>query len=508
MLHEGMPVVVDSIAAFEHDKPHDECGVFGIYAPGMPVGQMAFFGTIAQEHRGASGSGISYYNPADGKMVLYKGLGKVREAVPEMLPVDGVTLAEKAGSHLALGQNRYSTDPSNDVAATQPFPLLRTGGMVVNNGNVESLASLAAEYGISPNTAPSDSGLVADIFDKRLFELGDMKAALSEVLPKVRGAYCLVIAYKGSLIGVRDPQGVHPLSLGTFRDGKGGVIASETTAFAGFGLAENDIRDIQPGEAVIIGEHGIESFQFADPVPAAHCLFEHIYFGDEGSVLNGSHNRGARYIMGRLLAGVVPVEADMVVGVPNSGLPFAEGYADASGIPLVAAIRKNPRVSRTFILRGEERDAALARKFDIDEGAVAGQRLVVVDDSTIKGNTPRSFAGRLWDAGAVELHFRFGAPPYVSPCNLGMDTCDPSELVAMDRSNDEIAAALNATSVAFNSFAAVEGAINSARTSPTTPSLLGKFCRGCTMGEYPITVPESLQIDQRRQLGVHVLAHS
>ena len=478
----GEEALPNCSAPFEVDKPADECGVFGIIAfNGQPVGVIAYGAALAQKHRGASATGMAYHDPIESHTVIEKGLGGPMEAIPSLAPRDGLTPADIVKSPLAIVQNRYSTDPNDDIRGAQPFRGSNTGLIIAHNGHFQGLAPVAAKYGVDISRAPSDSGAWTTIIDEHLAKTGDIRATLKELLPQVGGAYCLTLAYGGALIGVRDPQGVHPLVMGTFPNNGGAVFASEAVAFKGLDL--ETIRDVAPGEAVIVDKNGIDSFRFADPAPE-HCLYESVYTSHEDGVTNGSSNRRARENMGRYLADVLPVDADIVVGVPDSGIPVAKGYADASGCPESPAITKNHhQAPRTFLLRGEERDRALAMKFSIDADAVRGQRLVVVDDSSIKGNVSRQIVRQLREAGASEIHLRFAGPRYESPCPRGMDTSVIDELVAHGRTDAEIAEILGADSVAFNSFDTVEKSIDEARIDPRSASLIGKHCSMCVLGE-------------------------
>ncbi|MDB5170360.1 MAG: amidophosphoribosyltransferase [Candidatus Saccharibacteria bacterium] len=538
MAHEGKPVEANSIAVFEQphaqpeiDKPQDECGVFAMSAPDdFPAGAVAWKAGVLQEHRGHSGSGMAFINPDTSKVVLAKGLGRLSEAIPGMMPINGMTPADSVKARKIMVQNRYSTAPSNRVEGSQPF--LRDKLTIAMNGHldndpVKGIDALALQCEIDPNSAETDSDLLAMIMSKSLREAekragGELSTSqlgreMSSVLAKVNGSYCLTMFYDGKTIGARDPWGVHPLSLGTFPGGKRGVIASETVALKPIQeiMPLESVRDFKAGELVIIDDdEGIKSYRIPRKPISLQCIFEQVYTSAEESVVNGSHVRTARYNMGKFLAEVDPVDdADMVIGVPSTGLPMAEGYSEVSGLPKVDAITKQPNAPRTFHLRGEERKKALKEKFIIDSEAIKGKSIVVVDDSTIKGNTARQLIQQLRDAGASEVHFRFASPPYISPCNLGMDTSDINELVARGRSNQEIAKELGADSVAYNTFEAIVDSIDDARVNTLeaivdsiddarvntlVESAAGKLCKACTAGEYALIVPA--QVTEERRL--------
>lgn len=496
---------------YELDKPQDECGVFGIVAYDREVGAIAWRAGVAQEHRGLSGSGIAYYDPFTDSMRIEKGVGDMHQAIPHMEPGFVQTPPDQVFSHLAIVHNRYST-AGNKEGNSGTQPAQSQAVTLAHNGHMDmgSLEKLARNCGVDPSEAATDSHLLARIIGKHVSFTKNIQQTLTEILPHVRGAFCLSIAYKDTLIGVRDNHGVHPLSVGMIASG-GGVIASETVALQPAVVGDLEwAREVQPGEMVFITRNGVESARFTDEPPVEkHCLFESIYTADETSVIWGTDVRLGRYKMGKELAEVAPVEADLVIGVPNSGIPAGEGYAEVSGIPYSQAIRKtdDPTVKRTFILGPAERAAMLRKKFIIDEAAIRGQRLVVTDDSMIKGNSMRALTERLWEAGALMIHLRFAAPRFESICNLGIDAAKLDELIAQPgKLEATIAAELGVSSVAFNSFENVESAINGARLNPRTPSLLGKFCRACTMGEYHDTVPLEIQIARQRQTGRRVLA--
>lgn len=486
--------IADTFTEVE-DKPQDHCGVFGIYAPGLPVGRIAYNGGVALEHRGYSGSGMAYWDPTpkSEQVVIYKGLGRLCEAIPEMKPDEfDLTPADRVKAFLAITHTRYGTSEGNDAKDSHPFIGAVTGITVMANGQVNNLDKLASKYGLILTDQTSDTRNLTDIVDVSLSQTGDIKQTLNDVLSEVSGAYCLVMMYQGKLIAARDKKGVHPLSYAKLKKNRGVVFGSEDIALSKTILEEEfeSIEDVLPGEVIIYDGIKEDRFSIGDDEKEAFCIYEHIYTADERSVVNGVETRPARVNLGRRLAKNSPVEADIVVGSPNSGIPVAEGYSEASGIPLeTGAVIKNPSIYRTFILRGVARALALANKFFVNRAKVAGKRVVLVDDSGIKGNTTRQLAQQLFEAGATEVHVRFGSPPYRNPCNLGMDTGKESELMAAyNRTNEEIAKNLRVNSVGYNTYADVEASINDARVVGVAP-LLGKFCAGCSVGDYPYDKP-------------------
>lgn len=512
----------------EIDKPQDECGVFAMYAPDdFPVGEVAWNAGVSQEHRGNSGSGMAYINPKTELTVLAKGLGRLREAIPEMSPFKGITPLDRVKAKLVIIHNRYSTAESNTVQASQPFVENRSTEdelTLAHNGHLDNdpekgIDALAIRYDIDPGDSESDSHLLTMILAKSLKsaknklgrQLSTRELALttSKVLAQVNGAYCLTMFYDGKVIGARDTGGVHPLMLGTFAGGKRGAFASETVAFKPIEdvVPLESTRVVKPGELIVIDEEGIKSFRIPRKVIKKYCQFEYFYIADENGELNGAHVRTLRRNIGKRLAETNQVKADMVVGVPSTGLPYADGYADESGIPKVDAITKQKNAPRTFLKRGAERARALKEKFIINAEAVIGKSLVVVDDSTIKGNTARQLIQQLRDAGAREVHFRFASEPYISSCNLGMDTSDLSEFIARGLTNEQIAAELGADSVAFGTLDATVESIDNARVDSSVESVLGNLCMGCTKGDYgegivPAEVAEERRLEAAKRVGL------
>jgi amidophosphoribosyltransferase len=472
----------------EDDKPHDECGVFGVFAPGEELGQVTYDAMQDLQHRGQSGAGVAYCFSQD-KLIGHRGPGLIHEAVPEIIPrPDRLHTIDMSGTPLVIAHTRYSTAESD--LAYQPLFGQRSGFALAHNGHIELIDTLAATYGIDAETLVSDSDGITKILDKRAHELGSLDSALAEVLPQIEGAYSLVITDGIRVIGVRDPWGTRPLSLGKLENGNGYVLASETAAFKS--VPAKWERDIEPGEIVVIDENGTNS-TFIDRVePTRSCMYEYVYLARPDSQIDGTDIFQARKNMGRYLAIDCPAEADVVVGVPDSGLAAAEGFAEQSGLRLVHGLFKHRYVStRSFIEREGRRDEVLRRKLDPNKWELEGKRVVLLDDSMIKGNTMRGLVTMVLEAGATEVHVRLAGPRYTEPCYGGMDTRQTWRLVARDRSDDEVASVVGANSVAFNSVERVEQSIRGAQREPRVHQLGTFLCTACATGEYPYAVPKA-----------------
>jgi amidophosphoribosyltransferase len=499
MTREGWPTSIeiipgDPLEAYEHfddfeDKPQDECGVLAVYAPGEPVGELTYEALRRLQHRGQSGAGVAYMLEP-GLMWGQKENGLIDNALPDLVPhPERPNMIDVSQSPLALGHTRYSTATSN--RASQPF--IRNSALG-HNGHIELINQLGEQYGIGAGEAVSDSDMLSLIIDKRYTELGDMEAALHEVLPRLEGAYCLTITDGENIYGVRDPWGTHPLSLGILAGGKGYMLASETTAFKFVEL--KSLRDVEAGEIIKAGPDGVKSSFIAREEAAAHCMFEYIYIARPTSEVDGVYISQAREQMGRYLATDHPVEADVVVGVPNSGLFAADGYCQTSGIPEVRGLVKNDYEARTFIERSGKREDILRRKFDINRPELEGRRVVLVDDSVIKGSTMRFIVSMLREeGGASEVHVRSAAPRYKFACYGGMDTRETKRLIARDRTDEQIAAEIGADSIAFNSVERIRQAIEDSRPKTMTRKLGRLLCTGCATGEYPYQVPRDEELD-------------
>jgi len=463
----------------DDDHPREACGVFGVYAPGLPVAHLTFDGLYALQHRGQESAGMSV---SDGETItIVKDMGLVTNVF------DDRTLAPLKG-HLAIGHTRYSTTGSSTWRNAQPVYREpgESGFALGHNGNLTNTEALAADAGMLPGTVASDSDLVAELIANCFPPDGDgrsdgrdLERALVEVLPRLEGAFSFVLMDAGHLIGVRDPNGFRPLCLGRLEGGW--VLASETPALDVIGA--HFVREIEPGELIVIDATGCRSER---PFPRNRvdpklCIFELVYIARPDSQLYGKEIHGARRRMGELLAEQAPVEADMVMGVPESGVPGAEGYAKRSGIPYGQGLVKNRYIGRTFIAPTQEmRSRAVNRKLNPLKENIRGKRVVVVDDSIVRGTTQRAIVRMLREAGATEVHVRITSPPYKWPCFYGVDTGSRSELLAANMSVGEIQDYLGVDSLSYLTLENLERAIDAPGAG---------FCSACLTGEYPTSVP-------------------
>ncbi|GIU92662.1 MAG: amidophosphoribosyltransferase [Acidimicrobiia bacterium] len=454
-------------------KPGEACGVFGIYAPGKPVSHLIYYGLFALQHRGQESAGIA---TSDGEtLTLVKDLGLVSHVFDEsdLAALDG---------HLGIGHTRYSTTGSNSWSNAQPAHR-QVGHISIalgHNGNLTNPGSLAAELGIKGSGSDSDlmvEAIARRLDDRRSDDRG-LEMALMEALPSFRGAFSLVVMDQGRLIGVRDPHGFRPLVLGSL-DG-GWVLASETAALDLVGATFQ--REVEPGEMVVVDAQGLRSVRPFPPAEPRLCVFEFVYFARPDSVLGGTNVAMARRAMGFRLAEEHPADADIVVPVPESGIPAAQGYAQRSGIAYADALVKNRYVGRTFIEPTQElRDRGIRLKLNPISAVLSGRRVVLVDDSIVRGSTTRQLCRMLREAGASEVHLRVSSPPYRWPCFYGMDTSDRSQLLAARMDVDEMVEYLGVDSLGYLS---LQGLLDS--VGP------GGFCTACLSGDYPTDVSEAV----------------
>ncbi|MGC9669372.1 amidophosphoribosyltransferase [Planosporangium sp. 12N6] len=470
--------------------PQDACGVFGVWAPGEEVAKLTYFGLYALQHRGQEAAGIAV---SDGTgVVVYKDLGLVAQVFDEP------TLASLRG-HIAIGHARYSTTGASTWENAQPT--LRAtaprGGSedgraattiaLAHNGNLVNTAELArqvAELGVGDDSTTSDTALVTALLAARP-DLS-VEAAALEVLPTLRGAFSFVFMDEDTLYAARDPQGVRPLVLGRLE--RGWVVASETAALDMVGASV--VREIEPGELLAIDEHGLRSSRFAAPEPKG-CLFEYVYLARPDTTISGRNVYAARVAIGRALAREHPTEADLVIPVPESGTPAAIGYAEESGIPYGMGLVKNAYVGRTFIQPSQTiRQLGIRLKLNPLRDVVRGKRIVVVDDSIVRGNTQRAIVRMLREAGAVEVHVRISSPPVKWPCFYGIDFATRAELLANGLDTDGIRRSIGADSLGYVSLPGLIAATEQPKT---------RLCRACFDGEYPIDLPAD------NVIGKHVL---
>jgi amidophosphoribosyltransferase len=464
--------------------PQDSCGVFGVWAPGEEVAKLAYFGLYALQHRGQESAGIAVGNGTS--VVVYKDMG----LVPQVF--DEATLNSLRG-HLAIGHTRYSTTGSSCWENAQPtFRSTATGSAALaHNGNLTNtgdLAKLAAEAdaearGRERAHRASSGGRVATTDTDLVTELlaghpsRSLEAAAMDLLPKLRGAFSFVFMDESTLYAARDPQGVRPLVLG--RLDRGWVVASESAALDIVGASR--VREVEPGELIIINEAGLRARSFA-PADPKGCVFEYVYLARPDTEISGRNVHAARVEMGRQLAREAPVEADLVIATPESGTPAAIGYSQESGIPYGQGLVKNSYVGRTFIQPSQTiRQLGIRLKLNPLREVIEGKRLVVVDDSIVRGNTQRALVRMLREAGAKEVHIRISSPPVKWPCFYGIDFATRAELIANGLTVDEIRASVNADSLAYISMDGLIGATTVPRD---------KLCAACFTGEYPIALPD------------------
>ena len=479
-----MPAAHGLVVDDEFKAVGEECGVFGVWAPGEDVAKLTYYGLYALQHRGQEACGMAV---SDGSAtVVYKELGLVAQVFDE-------SILQSMKGHLAIGHCRYSTTGSCTWENAQPsFRTMPTGGSLAlgHNGNLTNtseLARRAADLGLErgPMVSTTDSDLITSLLAARSSDTSPEQAA-REVLPLLRGAFSLVFMDEHTLYAARDPHGVRPLVLGRLESGY--VVASETAALDIVGASF--VREVEPGEMLVIDEHGLRSSRFAEATPKG-CLFEYVYLARPDTTIAGQSVYTTRVQVGRTLAFEAPVDADLVIPVPESGTPGAIGYAEQSGIPYGQGLVKNSYVGRTFIQPSQTiRQLGIRLKLNPLREVIRGKRLVVVDDSIVRGNTQRALVRMLREAGASEVHVRISSPPVMNPCFYGIDFASKAELIAAGLSVEEIRASIGADSLAFVS---LEG-LTAASAQPAD-----KLCRACFTGDYPIALPE------QDVIGKHVL---
>ena len=450
----------------ERDGPRDECGVFGVYAPESDVARLAYFALYALQHRGQESAGIAACD--NGHIMIERELGLVSQVFDER------NLKALTGS-MAIGHVRYSTTGSSAWENAQPvWRPDRRQVALAHNGNLINAVELHAELtekGVSFRST-SDSEIIAALLSTH--EADTIEEAVADVMPRLEGAFSTVAMTEDSVVAFRDGAGLRPLSLG--RIGDRPCVASESCAFDIIGAEL--VREVAPGEMVSFGERGIESRQVVDSPRKAFCVFEHIYFARPDSILEGNRTQVSRRKMGEILFREAPVEADVVIAVPDSGNAAGAGYSKASGIPRDDGLIKNRYVGRTFIEPGQElRKRGLRMKFNPLPEIVGGKSIVVVDDSIVRGNTTRQIVQMLRDAGAREVHLRISAPPIKHPCHYGIDMSTREEMIAHGRTVEQVAAELNCDSLAYLSLEGVYEAIRGDRE---------RHCDACFSGRYPL----------------------
>ncbi|NLA28423.1 MAG: amidophosphoribosyltransferase [Propionibacterium sp.] len=469
------------------DYPHEECGVFGVYAPGEAVSKLTYFGLFALQHRGQESAGIAVSNGK--RIMVFKDMGLVSQVFDE------ATLSSLTG-HLAIGHDRYSTAGDSVWRNAQPtFCQIGSGGLALaHNGNLTNTDELEALLVVDRDEVPhkdrmdssNDTALISALMSSYPVDLSIEEIAL-DVLPKLAGAFCLVFMTETALYAARDRNGVRPLVLGRLENGW--VVASETAALDIIGATF--VREIEPGEFIAIDSAGLRSRNFAQP-DRKGCLFEYVYLARPDTKIADRPVHATRVRIGRRLASEFPADADMVIPVPESGTPAALGYASESGIPFGLGLVKNSYVGRTFIQPSQTiRQLGIRLKLNPLREVIAGKRLVVVDDSIVRGNTQRALIRMLREAGATEVHVRISSPPVEWPCFYGIDFATRAELIAPGLSVDEIAKAIGADSLGYVSLSGLHDAVGLDAS---------RLCSACFDGRYPIHIPReaaaTLGIDQ------------
>ena len=456
--------------------PQDQCGVFGVWAPGEEVSKLTYFGLYALQHRGQESAGIATSNGK--KLLVYKDMGLVSQVFSE-------SALESLVGYVAIGHTRYSTTGSSSWRNAQPTLGKTASGTVAlgHNGNLtntsELLDILRANY---PDQSDNEitGGNTTDTAVLTALLAGNPDNSLEntamELLPKVKGAFSLVFMDEQTLYAARDPQGVRPLVLGRLE--RGWVVASETAALDIVGASF--VREVEPGELIAIDENGLRAKQFASPKRAG-CVFEYVYLARPDTSINGRNVYDARVEMGRALAKEYPVEADLVIPTPESGTPAAIGFSQESGIPYGHGLVKNAYVGRTFIEPSQTiRQLGIRLKLNPLREVIKGKRIIVVDDSIVRGNTQRALVQMLREAGAKEIHVRISSPPITWPCFYGVDFATRAELIATGLAPDEVRMSIGADSLGYLS---KEGMIQASEQKE------GELCTACFTGTYPIELP-------------------
>ncbi|MGI6734179.1 MAG: amidophosphoribosyltransferase [Anaerovoracaceae bacterium] len=459
------------------DSLHEECGVFGIRSNSSDVVNSVYTGLYALQHRGQESCGIAIND--DGIITGHKGVGLVSEVFTKDI------IEKLPRGNMAIGHCRYSTAGGLSVANAQPLVIRHIKGTmaIAHNGNLTNATALKEELELTGAIfhTTSDTEVISYTIIRERLSSSSIEEAISRAMTKIQGAYSLVIMSPKKLIAVRDPLGFRPLCIG--KAGKDYVIASESCALDSVGAAF--VRDVKPGEIVVIDEEGMRSIEDnCKPGKKSACVFEFIYFARPDSVIDGSCVHTARLRAGAFLALEHPVQADVVIGVPDSGIDAALGYSKQSGIPYDVGFIKNKYIGRTFIEPFQpQRENTLRIKLNPISSTVRGKRVILIDDSIVRGTTSKRIVRLLRDAGAKEVHMRVSSPPFLYPCYFGTDIKSREHLIAVNHTVEEIAEIIGVDSLGF---LGVENVTKLA----DNPSL--EFCTSCFTGRYPIEVPETV----------------
>ena len=483
----------------EDEKLHEKCGVVGIYlnkpvqnasengtisesfvpaseVPAYNAAKLAYYGLYSLQHRGQESAGIAV---SDGEKInQYKAMGLVAD-------VFKASKLEELGGKIAVGHVLYSTSGAAHIENAQPFVnRFKLGGIAVaHNGqlvNFEQLKEFLEETG-STFTSTSDTEVIIKLIAKS-YKKG-LEKSLTDTIQMIKGSFALCVMTENSLIGARDPNGIRPLCLGKLENGW--VLASESCALDSIGAEL--VRDIRPGEIVIINDDGVLSFEFGEHTAKRTCIFEYVYFARPDSIIDSIPVQEARLRMGAVLARESAVDADVVIGVPDSGIGAAMGYSKASGIPYATGIVKNKYIGRTFIAPTQsEREKMVYVKLNALKSDINGKRVVIIDDSIVRGTTCKRLISILRKAGAKEVHFRVSSPPVKFPCYFGIDTPNRSQLISSSHDVEQLREEIGADSLAFIS---IDGMFSALKD--ICADTYG-YCKGCFAGEYPVSVPGEL----------------
>jgi amidophosphoribosyltransferase len=453
------------------DKFREECGVFGIFGH-AEAANLTYLGLYALQHRGQESAGIAASDGGDVR--VSKSMGHVADAFSEKI-------LEKLGGHIAIGHVRYSTAGDSKLDNAQPILIDCAHGQIAigHNGNLVNASELKDELvkrGSIFQTS-TDTEVILHLYARSRAATSD--EAIVEAISHVQGAFSLVLMTKDRLIAVRDPHGFRPLALGRLGDAV--IVCSETCALDLIGATY--VRDVEPGEVVVVSATGVKSFKPFPPAPSAHCIFEHVYFARPDSYVFGESVNEVRTELGRLLAREQPVDADVIVPVPDSGVCAAIGYAEQSGTPMRVGLIRNHYVGRTFIEPQQSiRHFGVRVKLNPVRSILDGKRVVLVDDSLVRGTTSRKIVKMVKAAGAKEVHMRISCPPTISPCFYGVDTPRRSELIAATHTLEEIQRYIGADSIGYLSLEGLLTSVGKRRNS---------YCTSCYTGQYPVAFPRN-----------------
>ncbi|NTU71514.1 MAG: amidophosphoribosyltransferase [Coriobacteriia bacterium] len=468
----------DQLLEERPDRPEEACGVFAVYAPGEDVARLTYFGLHALQHRGQESAGIAVGD--NDTVTVTKNLGLVsrvfKESDLDSLPGD-----------VAIGHTRYSTTGSSTAWENAQPHLSAIGHQVIalaHNGNLVNTAELRdalVVQGIRFRST-TDSEVMTTLVGYFTQKTGHIREGIRETMKLIKGAYSVVLTTENAVYAFRDPSGVRPLVLGKLDD-RGWIVASETCALDIVGA--ESVRDIAPGEMIKISANGVEAEQAVPAGKSSLCMFEYVYFARPDSEFGDCSLYEARRRMGEALAHEAPADADFVIGVPDSGIPAATGFAHESGLPYGEGLAKNRYVGRTFISPSQTiRQQGIRLKLNPLKHAIRGKRLVVVDDSIVRGNTTKKLIALLREAGAAEVHMRITSPPVVWPCFYGIDTDTQEQLIGATKTVEEIREHIGADSLAYLSLDSMVAATGTSKDD---------FCLACFDGKYPIEIPESVK---------------